>query len=539
MKKTLRRGLVVTAVAALGAGLLGTPAAQADTSRTPQAVNAADWLSGQLEDGRFVNRAFDDPFVDWGLTIDALLSLHDIGGYRATVADVADALEDNVDEYVGTGAESYAGSTAKLLVAAQAAGRDPRAFGVPTPTDLVSDLEELTDDETGRIADQSEYGDYTNVFGQAFAAQGLSAADSPEAARATDLLLQQQCPGGGFRLELPAATDEDLGCTDDAQAQTDATAIVVRALAAQADEPAVDAAFGRARTYLAGLQAEDGGFGGGPSTEGTNTNSTASAGVALETLGDDQGAARAAAWLVERQVTAYSACGTELDGERGAVAYDDAALSAGEDTGITVDNADQWRRATAPAVAALASYVDPEPLPRASFDVTVPADLVATGTTATVTATGLAPGERYCVYSVEGAVARAGRADAEGKAVITVTVPRTTGRLPVYVYGERDARQGTSTTPLRVVDAVKKLGVSVTKARVERSGRNRVNVTGLANGEKVTVTYRSKVVLTGRATTSGTFTGTFGVGTVTGRKTVYVKGITATRQGTTTLTVVR
>lgn len=534
MKHSLRRGVVATAVVALGAGLLGAaPAAQADTSRTPQAVNAADWLSRGIVDGVLHNQQYD--FDDWGLTIDALLSLQSIGGYRAKVADIADALGDHLGDYVGNGAEKYAGATAKSLVAAQAAGRDATSFG---GTNLVADTEALVDDTTGRLGDVSEYGDYANVFGQSYAVRGLAAAASPETATATGFLLEQQCENGGFRLDLTAdRTAADQGCTDPAEAQVDATAIAVEGLASQASDTTVQAALDRAGTYLEAQQDASGGFGGGPSTEAVNTNSTAVATVALELVGRGDAAARAAAWIVQRQVSVYSACGTDLDGEQGAVAYDDAALASAEDTGITASNADQWARATAPAIAALASYQDPEPLPRAAFTVTTAGGYVASDARTRVTVTGMAAGERYCVYSSEGLAARAGRADAQGKATITVTAPSAAGTRPLYVYGERDSRSGQGT--LKVLASSARFPASVGATRVKVNGKVRVNARGLAPGEAVRVYYRSRYVATGKASSTGRFTTVIGVGPATGRKTVFVRGLTNTRQGTATLTVVR
>jgi hypothetical protein len=46
-------------------------------------------------------------------------------------------------------------------------------------------------------------------------------------------------------------------------------------------------------------------------------------------------------------------------------------------------------------------------------------------------------------------------------------------------------------------------------------------------------------VATGTASSTGRFTTVIGVGPATGRKTVFVRGLTDTRQGTATLTVVR
>lgn len=527
MKKSLRRGLVATAATALGAGLLAVPAAQADTSRTPQTVNAADWLSGQVVDGVLYNEQFD--FVDWGLTLDTLLALDAVGGYNAKVADIADALADDLGSYIGTGGESYAGSTAKALVAVQAADRNTADFG---GTDLVAATEARVDG-TGRLADESAFGNFANVFGQAFAVKGLHAAGSGEAASATAFLLQQQCADGGFRLDFTAT---DTSCSGD-DAQTDSTAIAVDALLPQRGTQAVDTALDEAEAWLSGQQdASTGAFAGGPGTETANTNSTAVAAVALEKLGEEQAAADAAAWIAQRQVTAYSACGTELDGQLGAVGYDDAAIATAEDDGIEVETADQWRRATAPAITALQSYDDPAPRPKATFTVTAPSGYVAAGAPVSLTASGLAPGERYCVYSVDGSIAKAGKADANGVATISATAP-SPGVRPVYVYGERDARQGEAS--LRVLTTTKRFVATTNVKTVKRNGRIRVSARGLAPSEPVRIGYGGTYIKTANARTDGTIDYTFGVGSSTGKKNVYVRGIVNTRQGIASFTIVK
>lgn len=526
MKKSLRRGLVATAATALGAGLLAVPAAQADTSRTPQTVNAADWLSGQVVDGVLYNEQFD--FVDWGLTLDTLLALDAVGGYNAKVADIADALADDLGSYIGTGGESYAGSTAKALVAVQAADRNTADFG---GTDLVAATEARVDG-TGRLADESAFGNFANVFGQAFAVKGLHAAESGEAAAATAFLLQQQCADGGFRLDFTAT---DTSCSGD-DAQTDSTAIAVDALLPQRGTQAVDTALDEAEAWLVSQQGDDDAFGGGPATEAANTNSTAVAAVALEKLGQEQAAADAAAWIAQRQVTAYSACGTELDGQLGAVGYDDAAIATAEDDGIEVETVDQWRRATAPAITALQSYDDPAPRPKATFTVTAPSGYVAAGAPVSLTASGLAPGERYCVYSVDGSIAKAGKANASGVATISATAP-SPGVRPVYVYGERDARQGEAS--LRVLTTTKRFVATTNVKTVKRNGRIRVSARGLAPSEPVRIGYGGTYIKTANARTDGTIDYTFSVGSSTGKKNVYVRGIVNTRQGIASFTVVK
>lgn len=540
MNTLLRRGLAAAAVTALGAGLVSAPAAQADVSRTPQAVNAADWLSSQVIDGRLINEAFDEPFVDWGLGIDTLLALDAVGGYRSKVADIADALEDNLGSYTtgvdfGSPETQYPGAIAKSLVAAQAAGRAATAFG---GRNLVADTESFVDDDgaaAGAIR-SSVGGAFANTIVQSLAVRGLVAAGSAEAEKATSFLLRQQCADGGFRESVPS---DAAPCEAAGAGGIDATALSVVALASLSDDAEIGSALTRAGEYLVGQQDDNGGFGVGGGAD-SNANSTGLAATALETLALDGQAADAADWLVQRQVSAYSACGTQLDGEFGAVAFNDLAITQAEEDGIDVSTLDQWRRATAQAIPALQSYDDPEPLPRTAFGVSVTPStdgLAVPGMPMTVRVTGMAPSERYCVYTPEGTAAKAGRATETGTAGIAATAPTTVGLQPVTVYGERDARQGAG--KVRVLPPVKNLPVSLSATKIKRGGSVVVTATGLAPLEKARVSYGGSIVVTGKATSAGTFRYTLRVGTTTGTKSVSVLGLNATRKGTKTFTVVR
>lgn len=532
--RTSRLAALATAPLLVIGALAAAAPAQAAPERTAESHSAAVWLTDALTDGVFHNPQYD--FDDYGVTIDALLALDYVGGYADDVQDIADALADGIGSYTGTAfGEAYAGSIAKSAVAARAAGRDVTSFG---GRNLIADLEARVRDEgvmTGRVVDKSADGDFANVFGQAFAAEALDAAGSERTDAVTDFLLEQQCPAGGFRLVFSRADADDQSCTLDSQAETDATAQAIRSLESQDDDGDVGAALVRARTWLLGQQKADGGFGGGAATEAENTNSSALAALALQSLGEDDAAAKAAAWVAERQVTNVHGCGTYVAIDRGAVAYNDADFTAAETDGIGVEQAGQWFRATAPAAAALSLYRAPAPKPAATLSVVrTPAaadEFVPAGSTQKLAISGLDPKERFCLNAGQLA---GGQADAAGKAVISTEIRTSTGPRTISVTGSRAARAGS----YRFYALAKKtLSVSLGASTVARNGKVKVTVSGLAPGEPVRIRYRSVVRTTGTASATGTFTYTLSVGSVTGKKYVYALGKFDNRTGVKTLTV--
>lgn len=350
----LLRTVAVVAAGAVIATSFVTPA---------QAASAADdrsaaWLERQLTDGLIYNEAFD--FNDYGLTADVGIGLDAVGGHRGAVSDIADALADNVDSWT-TGADFdsddiYAGSVAKAVVLAQTAGRDPRTFG---GVNLVKRLNARVSDTApykGRLEDRGAE-DYANTIGQLFAAVGLAEAGSPKAGPVRSFLLKQQCSEGYFRLNFAGKNKQRQGCDAGGKAlsapDTDATALAVIALTAMPQRgKAVRNATRDAVRWLKQAQKRNGSFGGGVSTEASNANSTGLAAWALGDAGACRPAVKAAGWVRDLQVIG-DVSGTPLAGERGAVAYDRAAMTAAEADGITVDSRDQWRRATSQAAPGL------------------------------------------------------------------------------------------------------------------------------------------------------------------------------------------
>jgi plastocyanin len=179
----------------------------------------------------------------------------------------------------------------------------------------------------------------------------------------------------------------------------------------------------------------------------------------------------------------------------------------------------------------------PVALAPATLVVSAPSDLIRVGRSATIGASGLAPGEAYRI-EIGGSAVGTGSASADGSLSATVVVPASLkdGKAPVRVVGSLEDRAGQAT--LDVV-AARKLTVKVSKQRVRRGFKQRVSVSGLAAGEPVRIMFRSKRVAGGKATARGTFSGAFRVGKTVGKRTVKAFGITNDRSGARTFRVTR
>jgi hypothetical protein len=355
----IKRALAHASALALSVGVaVGTPTGAVAADPNPAEL-AAGWLNDQLTAGVIHNDQY--MFDDYGLSIDTALALDALGNSDTPVGVVSDALALHVEDYITGGSfapdDRYAGATAKSLVLAQLAGDDPTAFG---GVNLVGRLNKRVSGESaikGRIEDKSST-DYANVIGQAFAVQGLTIAGSPKAPSATWFLLKQQCSKGYFRLNFTknkTTTKQtcDSGNPDTNSApDTDATALAVLALkASQSTKPAVLTAISDATKWMKARQKSNGSFGGGTSTEGSNSNSTGLAAWALGETGSCGAASKAAAWVLEREIPLV--IDPPLNTELGAIAYTRADLVAAQADGITVETRDQWRRTTAQAAPSL------------------------------------------------------------------------------------------------------------------------------------------------------------------------------------------
>jgi hypothetical protein len=344
---TLRRVTVATrttAAVALAAGLALTGAlatgASADTLPDPEA-SAASYLQQQLEAGgsHFSLETDFGTSVDYGVTADAVLALAAAGTGQAQARQATDYLAANVVGYIGFGdpTEIYAGSVAKLVNVALVQGLDPSDFG---GNDLIGTLQALETD-SGRFSDDSQWGDFSNTFGQSLALIALDRAGIDPSPASITFLGEQQCPDGGFQLYM-----DDTPCTDSANSDPDATALAVQALIAVGG-PAESIEAGL--DFLASRQGDDGGIGGGAPQTAPNANSTGLAGQAFVAGGRTAEAELASAYISGLQY----GC-TFPEALRGGIAYDPAAYAIQEAAGAEATPIDQDRRSTTQALLALA-----------------------------------------------------------------------------------------------------------------------------------------------------------------------------------------
>jgi hypothetical protein len=352
----LKRTVVALCAATL-VSTLGAPAPADASAATKAPGRAGAWLEQQLTSGLVHNGQYD--FDDYGLTADTAFALDALGGHEAALTEIGDALAQHVDSWT-TGADFgsddvYAGSVAKAAVLARTVGADPTSFG---GVDLIARLNGLVATRApikGRIEDQSTT-DYANVVGQAFAVRALGRTNETTYPSVRNFFLKQQCEGGYFRLNFAKKGAADQTCDGGGASlsapDTDATALAILSLkalpAAERSSDKVSNAIHDAVVWLKRQQKANGSLGGGTSTEASNTNSTGLAGWAFAETGRCDAAVQAATWVRKLQLV------SEVDGERGGIAYDRDAFDATVNHGsITKAQRDQWRRATSQAAPAL------------------------------------------------------------------------------------------------------------------------------------------------------------------------------------------
>ncbi|WP_187366677.1 hypothetical protein [Nocardioides dongxiaopingii] len=339
----------------------------------PAARQVSGWLVGELVDGT-MPAPIPTPAepTDWGLTVDTLWALYAAGTGRAATRGIVDALDRDAGDYLGVplfgdAGARRAGQTAKVLLAAVVAGRDPRSFGRVMRADgsLAGGRYDLRREtlslvarrgpQVGRVRDRGVGIDNTNTFSQSLAVIALARSGGVPAV-AVDYLLRQQCGAGYFRM----FDRDDRTCDQDADAADgDGTALGLQALmAARAHGvTGLDDEIERGVAWLLRVQRRDGSFGGGTGTEGSNANSTGLVAQTLAAAGRRPAFRRAQAFVRSLSVVPAPRTGP-LATERGAIAYDAGSLATARASGIT--GRDQWRRATTQAIFALApvSFVD-------------------------------------------------------------------------------------------------------------------------------------------------------------------------------------
>lgn len=466
MRRRLRRGWIpaLALVAAVSPVALtrGTAASAATVDRDA-ADRAATWMASKLVDGRYPNPM--GAGADQGLMVDAVLGLHAAG--RDDLAEpIVDVLDGGgeVQELISYSSwrgrpdpNRLGGATAKALVAAVVADRDPRSFG---GLDLVAELHGvITPDgpERGRVRDHGpDIGiNNANTFGQAFAVLGLGhlGEQRPDVVAQ---LLRQQCSEGYFRIFYSSNADGSPATCDEGKARDrsapdrDSTGIALSAMLASRDAgtTGLDGPIDQARSWLVAAQQPDGGWGGGVGTEAANTNST---GLVVQALADAGGAdaavARGRSFLRSAQVAAADAR-TDLGGELGAIAYQPSERVAARSGGIV--GVDTWIRASAQAVLGLAEvgFVDllagrrPPPVPTTSTTAppAVPANPTRPSTTAPPTVpTRANPGDPAAPSATVRATSRATTRSSNAVGQVSPASPSPSANGDVEAKGEPEA----------------------------------------------------------------------------------------------------
>lgn len=396
--RSTRSTWILTLVIAVIAGswvATPRPAAGAAPDPAPRAATALAWLARQLGDHGGTLPGFSPGSTDWGLTTDAVLAFGAAGAQDDPAAIAATdriATAEAVTTYTtwdpGVPGVRVAGATAKMLLVLATMDRGATVAGV----DLDAELRSLvvgSGIQRGRVVDRvpDPAWDASNGFGQALAILALSMTAGGVPPSAVDFLVAQQCPAGGFPLSYSASGS----CTDDAMADSDASALAVQALLGVERTVPVRSALDRGASWLLSRQGTDGSFGGSGPTAGANANSTGVIAQTLRAAGATDAADRAAGWITSQvQLDAANAAGTPAADHVGAIAYAPGTRTTALAEGITEATADQWRRSTTQAVLALglAPYgpQDVEPLAPVSTTTTAAPTTAAPSTTVPTTA---------------------------------------------------------------------------------------------------------------------------------------------------------
>ena len=440
-----RRALVpslVAVVAAAGLATLPAPSQAATTDPAP-GRSAAAWLGPQVDQGMVTSEyTLDDgqtwnSYPDHGLTLDFFYALRTNGAGGPVRSAILDRLSrpEEVQAYTNPGG-FVPGALGKLLTALELSGRDLAASG---NQDMLPDLESSIT-PSGR-ANGNGGSDYGVTINQVWVVRALAHGKSAKTRSAVGFLLRQQCAGGGFRDSFTDGGGCPAAAPGANRPAVEATAFAVRGLldARAAGVTGLTDDLVDARTYLLRAQRADGHY---VSNDTANSDATGLAADALRRLGAAGAAGNAAGWLLGLQVRGSVAKVPSLSGERGAVAYDAAALAQARKDGITRGATFQWRKATTDAALGLAAL-----LPLKGIGVRAP-DTARKGSRVTVRLRGLLAGERF-VLRRNGAVVATGRVPSTGVASRLVRMPRSAGRVTLSVKGSRPGRTGATVVRVR------------------------------------------------------------------------------------------
>jgi hypothetical protein len=343
MKFPLRRTRALVVALAV-ATTLGTVTA-AEAAQPEQSTSAGRLGQYLYYNADHFSQTFDgQSFADYGLTVDGILAMDSAHVGQNEAVRATDYVAAHIHEYTGTGAgsdpEQYAGATAKALLLAEAQHVTPAYHlgGV----NLLAQLERL-EAPNGRFSDISDFGDFSNTFGQSFAVIALSRAGQTLSKESISYLYRQQCPNGGFRIQLGDST-----CTTSSDADTDATSMAMQGMLALPSSTTRTSRLSQAFLYLKSQMGSDGGVRGGSPTNTPNANSTGLAVASMKATDHPTYAAKGTSYLTGQRF------GCRFPAPmRGLVAYDATRRSQAQAAGANAKLNDQDLRTTAQAVLGL------------------------------------------------------------------------------------------------------------------------------------------------------------------------------------------
>lgn len=401
------RRLLPVVLPFLAAGLVSLPAPVAAATPDEASAAAATWLADALSDAGTVVGSFPGPddnpvsFTDYGRTLDSAIALlaagghDDVLGVTLTSATSADAVASYTQgSPFDADDAAYAGATAKLAFVVEAAGLDATDVA---DVDLLAQLLSLVTPE-GRLEDRSDFGDFANLYGHAFALLALDTAGRTPSDALVQGLLAAQCADGSFPQEYEPEAGEPC------DGQVDATGLVLQALAALDLAGSPDAV--QARDWLLAQRNADGSFPGE-----VPVNSTGYAAAGLLAVGADIASSRT--WLASQQ----NADG----GLRRGTASTDSDLFATAQALPALDGA---------TFTGAARTVALQPVPCIATTVVLPVSTITATGAATVQVRGGSGTEvdllAYSRPSTEYAVVRSGLIGNDGTATFSVRPPTNT-----------------------------------------------------------------------------------------------------------------
>ena len=251
-----------------------------------------------------------------------------------------------------------AGSIAKALAFAQAAGRDAhvvRRASTWSPSSGPGRRHRPGHrPDPGHVQPRRAFeATSPTASGRRSPSAASTRAGSPVAESATEFLLAQQCEEGFFRQDFAAIDAADQSCdADPASAAVHGRDRARRTRAAAAGRRHRRPGCHRRRDRLAGRRAGGGRLASAPARTSRPPTPTAPAwpaGRSVRPATSRRRSERLHGCAAARS-TSRSRAPPSWAPTTGAIAYDTAALAAGRADGITVELEDQWRRASAQAL---------------------------------------------------------------------------------------------------------------------------------------------------------------------------------------------